>query len=187
MSAWFSPDRVYRYLLERDVDPLLGHGRVTFVGLNPSTADERKDDPTIRRCFGFARSWGYARLGMLNLYGYRSTDPRLLLDVADPVGPDNDEWLHYVSHRSELVVAAWGVNAPPDRVARAVELLPNSLACLGTTKDGHPRHPLYVPGSTRPRPWEHLTQPPTSAILLAESKERQGPHTQPERKPRMEI
>lgn len=152
-AAVLSPDRVFRYALERR----WGSGPfVLFVGLNPSTADEHVDDPTIRRCVGFAKAWGYGGLLMGNLYGFRATDPRALRTAADPVGPDTDVWLTTMMVRSGLVVAAWGAN----RLAR--DRAPDVLAALGglrnvrhlgLTKDGSPRHPLYLPGGVLPEPF----------------------------------
>jgi hypothetical protein len=152
MTAHFSPCRTWRYLLTRQVTPLDGKGTVAFIGLNPSTADETADDPTIRRCVGFARRWGFARLQMLNLFAFRSTDPAALLAAADPVGPENDSTIIEVVRGSDFVVCAWG--AFPNS-GRAADVLPLIAAphCLGTTKDGSPRHPLYLRAGTEPRPW----------------------------------
>jgi hypothetical protein len=145
----------YRYTLGRQ----WGDGPlVTFVMLNPSTADAEMDDPTIRRCLGFARSWGAGALHVVNLYALRSTDPAALWVVPDPVGPDNDRHLaqhaHLAVRDGAPIVAAWGANARQDRVA-AVRALPgmDRLQCLGVTKDGAPRHPLYLPAIAEPRPW----------------------------------
>lgn len=154
MSAYFSPDRIYRYSLTRESAPLTGQGMVVFIGLNPSTADETQDDPTIRRCIDFARRWGFARLKMLNLFAFRSTDPRGLLNADDPVGPENDCVIAKVIGGSELVVCAWGSFPSDGRVARVLELVAAPHA-LGLTKNGSPRHPLYVRGDTAPQPFAH--------------------------------
>lgn len=156
MSAYLSEDRVYRYALTRDVAPLTGVGSVAFIGLNPSTADETADDPTIRRCMGFARSWGFAQLLMLNLYAYRATDPRDLwrarFDGVDVVGPDNLAAIAMAAGGSDLVVCAWGAAHPsmPEQVERVLTLI-RDPHCIGLTQLGHPRHPLYVPAVTRPQ------------------------------------
>lgn len=147
MSAYFSPCRTWRYSLTRDVAPLTGEGTVAFIGLNPSTADEVEDDPTIRRCIGFARAWGYAQLKMLNLFAFRSTDPAGLLDAEDPVGPENDCVIAKVIGGSELVVCAWGAFPADGRVAAVLPLV-GSAKCFGLTKNGSPRHPLYVASAT---------------------------------------
>lgn len=153
--AYLSADRVYRYSLTRDVAPLTGEGTVSFIGLNPSTADATMDDPTIRRCMRFARDWGFARLKMLNLYAYRATDPRDLFAFrGDQVGPENDCTIAKVVGGSDLVVCAWGVLAGTRRADQVLGLVvaPHSL---GVTKNGAPRHPLYVKASQPPVPFAH--------------------------------
>lgn len=148
-TAHFSPCRTWRYTLTRDVAPLTGYGTCVFIGLNPSTADETQDDPTIRRCIGFAQRWGYARLKMMNLYAYRSTDPKGLWTADDPVGPVNNHALYAAFGSANMIVAAWGVNARPDRLAQFTEAFHGwDMHCLGVTKNGSPRHPLYVKGDT---------------------------------------
>jgi hypothetical protein len=154
VSAYLSPCRTWRYSLTRDVAPLTGDGTVAFIGLNPSTADETTDDPTIRRCIDFARRWGYARLTMINLYAFRATDPRDLRAASDPVGPDNDCTIAKVVGGVDLVVVAWGVHADSERAARVLALI-GAPHCLGTTKAGAPRHPLYVRATTRPQAFAH--------------------------------
>jgi hypothetical protein len=151
-SAHFSPCRQYRYILDRVWDA--GKPTVMFVGLNPSTADECVDDPTIRRCMGFARDWGYGALVMVNLFAYRATHPSVLSEVADPVGPRNDYWLMAASRRVELILAAWGIHGTlRGRDAAALGKL-KCVHCLGTTKAGHPRHPLYLPRRVTPTPYQ---------------------------------
>lgn len=119
--------------------------------LNPSTADATLDDPTIRRCIGFARSWGFSRLLVANLFPLRATDPAELLAAEDPTGgADGVEVLRLVA-ACERVVAAWGNSPIPTRFAGRREDVMAALAggpvyCLGRTKDGQPRHPLYVAG-----------------------------------------
>lgn len=131
---------------------------MVFIGLNPSTADESRDDPTIRRCLGFARRWGHGGLEMLNLYGWRSTDPApLWRDVPDPVGPGNDEALLIVARGAARVVCAWG--AFPRADARAASVLGALRAAgvtplvLGWSAAGRPRHPLYVRADAEPARW----------------------------------
>lgn len=146
----------YRYLLWRDVATLSGEGTLLFVMLNPSTADDRKDDPTIRRCVGFTESMGYARLEVVNLFALRATDPDALRREADPVGPENDRHIDEAVARARHVVAAWGASVPflgtrPTRdeevISRVIKERRVPLYSLGRTGDGHPRHPLYVPAS----------------------------------------
>ena len=135
----------YRYRLTRTWDPC--RPRATFIMLNPSTADAADDDPTIRRCTSYARSWGLGGLTVVNLYAYRATDPADLWKVEDPVGPDNDDHLRAVLTTATAVgapvVAAWGANARCDRVA-AVMGFAGAVTALGLTKSGQPRHPLYL-------------------------------------------
>lgn len=127
--------------------------------LNPSTADAQLDDPTIRRCRGFAASWGYAGIEVVNLYALRSPAPAALWKHADPHGPENDHHLYAAARQHGAVLCAWGRHARPDRVATAVALFraagvaDRDITCLGLTKDGAPRHPLYVHGGTLARPW----------------------------------
>jgi hypothetical protein len=152
--ADFSPCRRYRYALRRT----WGDGKpVVFVGLNPSTADETQDDPTIRRCIRFARDWGYPGLVMANLYAWRSTDPGQLRKVEDPIGPDADVWLARLAAEAGIVVCAWGTNADNYRAERAAAILqgdpPRALHVLGLSKHGAPLHPLYQPARLTPQPW----------------------------------
>jgi len=124
-----------------------------FVGLNPSTADEQGDDPTVRRCIGFARKWNFGGLILVNLFAYRSTDPACLLETDDPIGPANDSHILGSARISGRVILAWGTRGTfLDRDQHVLSLLPGAR-CLGTTKDGHPRHPLYLPGNTMARPF----------------------------------
>lgn len=160
-GATFSPCRRYRYRLWREwVDPT---HRCAFVGLNPSTADETQDDPTMRRCIDFCKRWGFGAFDMLNLYAWRSTEPRGLLECGAELalGPDNDAHIALVAGRAARVVMAWGQHdfLGPSMVERAakVEYLLASLitpsrelGTLGRNKNGkgQPRHPLYLPKFT---------------------------------------
>ena len=141
----------YRYALERIWDRELP--TVLFIGLNPSVADGKVDDPTLNRCMRFGRAWGYGAVVMGNLFAFRATNPKELTRVSDPVGPENDEWLMRLRSGVELAVAAWGYRgALHDRAARVAESM-GKLHCLGTTRSGAPRHPLYVRAVTRFVPW----------------------------------
>jgi hypothetical protein len=122
----------YRYTLTRVWDPALQ--MITFVLLNPSTTDAVQLDPTLRRCVGFAKREGYGGMVILNLCAFRTKDPKVMMAATDPVGPDNDRVLADVTG---TVVAGWGTNADPARVARALALLPR-LHALSVTKDGTP-------------------------------------------------
>lgn len=146
----------YRYWLTRTWN--LNEPSAVFIMLNPSMADASRDDPTIRRCIRFAADWDYGGIVVANLYAYRATKPADLWQTDDPVGPENDDWLLNYLADGALVVAAWGGNAKPKRVNalwRMSLVAGRELHCLGTTKDGAPRHPLYVRGGTKPQPWEN--------------------------------
>lgn len=154
-SAEFSECGRYRWWLRRQWPD--GNGVVCFVMLNPSTATHEIDDPTIRRCMGFARAWGYRTLSIRNLFAYRSTDPKGLLTVDDPVGMPRNNLELMAACTADRVIAAWGSKVPFDRVANVMEFLADAdLHCLGTTKDGSPRHPLYVRNDVTPVRWERL-------------------------------
>lgn len=146
-SAVIDPTGAYRYHLGRHWNPLFPK-RCCFIMLNPSTADAELDDPTIRRCIGFAKRWGYGALDVVNLFAYRATNPQELYQVEDPVGPDNDRWIRTVTGSAgcSLVVAAWGAHRMAShRGNKIASLIDCPMVCLGRTKDGYPRHPLYVP------------------------------------------
>jgi hypothetical protein len=147
-SAIISECQQYRYVLEREWEADLPG--VLFVALNPSTADGQYDDPTVRRCVSFANSWGFGKLVIANLFALRSSHPSVLSLHADPIGPQNDWWLTELSARFSLTIAAWGVyGSLRERAAKALPKLQN-VHHLGLTKAGHPRHPLYLPKTTRP-------------------------------------
>lgn len=150
-GAEFSPDEIYRYTLTRQWDD----GRcVAFLMFNPSTATATTEDPTIRRCIGFARRWDYGRLVVINLYAVRSTDPKAVTRMGrSAIGPMNDYWIKKSVEESREIICAWGcAQHAPDigqRVKRVLDLinqdLPNiPINCLGFRKDGHPRHPLML-------------------------------------------
>ena len=155
--AYISDDGLYRYSLTRHVAPLTGEGTATFVMLNPSTADGEQDDPTIRRCIGFTRTWGFEWLKVVNLFAYRATDPGELARVDDPAGPDNLCTIAKVVGGSDLVVCAWGAFPHwkrDEHIGLVMELIAAPHA-LGLTKNGSPRHPLYVRGGAEPIPFVH--------------------------------
>ena len=154
-GAVFSPERAHRYVLTRTWDTALP--AMTWVMLNPSTADAMTDDPTIRRCKAFARREGCGGISVVNLFGLRATDPRDLTDARDPVGPANDRFIDMHAQAS-LVVAAWGAGGTLHGRAREVGQRLTAagvpLKCLGVTRDGHPRHPLYVRSDAPLIPWQ---------------------------------
>jgi len=151
-TASFSRDRRYRYALGRR----WGEGpTLTWVMLNPSMGDHRRDDPTIRRCIAFSQAWKFGGLRVVNLFALCSPEPRALLDADDLLGPRGERALREALGTSEgdrRVIAAWG-NVHPRLAARAERvraLLPAGTWCLGVTGRGEPRHPLYVRGDAQP-------------------------------------
>ena len=154
-GAYISSCGHYRYSLWRQWAP---GPHVMFIGLNPSTADGTIDDPTIKRCIGFARAWGYAGLMMTNLFAWRDTKPRNMLAVNDPIGPENDRVLRVEYAKAALTVAAWGEHGRHAGRNNAVQSLLPHLHYLRLTKDGHPSHPLYLPASLRPVKWSAESQ-----------------------------
>jgi hypothetical protein len=155
-GAEFSAGRRYRYRLWRVWAP---GPRLLVIGLNPSTADETADDPTIRRCIGYARRWGYGGLEMRNLFALRATDPREMMAAPDPMGDNYRPLLFAVAATVEgdgAVLAAWGahgVHRDAD-VTFSLDVRRNwpdvGVACLGYTKGRCPRHPLYVRADAAP-------------------------------------
>lgn len=186
MRRYACIDGPYRYWLERDwwTADMRDRERVpgqvdllTFVMLNPSTADGEVDDPTIRRCIGFAEREGATAMHVMNLYALRATDPAELLTHPDPVGVGNDELLKSIPkhHTRFKTVVAWGAHkmATPERVSvltDAAAEVGTDLWCLGKTKSGAPRHPLYVKGDT---PLQVFTPPqvPVTPSTTSPSKE----------------
>ncbi len=147
-SAFLSPCLTYRYRLTRtwsDYNRLLG-----WIMLNPSTADDSMDDPTIRKCMKFARRWGYGGITVVNLFAHRSTDPKNLRKVISPIGPENDREIVAMAQGITTIVAAWGSLkrwhsgiARADVVRKLVEGI-RPLHCLGWSDGDYPRHPLYM-------------------------------------------
>lgn len=146
-SAVISGDGLYRYLLGRWWDA--AKAPMTFVMLNPSTADASINDPTIRRCMAFARREGCGGIQVINLYALRATNPAHLLDHPDPEGPQNAQYWGVLGANPGIVVAAWGASVRPvEKKGVFSHALVNAdktgWKCLGKTADGSPRHPLYV-------------------------------------------
>ncbi len=147
-GAEFSECRQYRYALWRQWNWQGYANQVMFIGLNPSTADETQDDPTIRRCIGFAKAWGYGGLVMMNAYAFRATNPSDMKRAADPIGSGNDEALSYRATQVGLIVAAWGAHCNQQREEEVCGAIMRPIYCLGKTKAGRPRHPLYLRADT---------------------------------------
>ena len=164
----FSPCRRYRYTLWREwpkesFDMFDGcndgergsdnrHEYLMVIGLNPSTADETRNDPTIRRCIDFAKRWGFGALCMTNLFAWRDTKPENMKRAEYPIGEENDFWLGACALNAGLVLAAWGKNG--SHLNRASQVQQDFKSCgfkmhaLKTNRDGSPMHPLYVPAET---------------------------------------
>jgi hypothetical protein len=150
-DALISECGTYRYKLWRRWD--VTKPRVGWIMCNPSTADAEQDDPTIRRCIGFAKAWGFGGIAVCNLYALRATDPRELWRHPAPVGPDNDSYL-LDSVDDPVTVCAWGVNGRRgDAVIKALSRAGAALHYLEMTKAGIPKHPLYLRGDLTPIPF----------------------------------
>jgi hypothetical protein len=163
VSAILSECGVYRYELRRVLsDTPEKPGTVLWVLTNPSKADAKKDDPTVRKCRGFTRAWGYGQFLIVNAYAFRATNPKALLSAEDPFGPDNLATLSAALrlHGDGLVVLGWGDALPkPLRAETSARILGMTAAngvtpmCLGTTQNGQPRHPLMLAYTTPLEPW----------------------------------
>ncbi len=177
----FSPCRQYRYTLWREwrspmvcdscAPYILGESPdmveckqcensqkyAMFIGLNPSTADETQDDPTIRRCTGFAKAWGYGALCMTNIFAFRATDPRVMKQQKEPVGEDNQRHIVECASNAGIVVAAWGTHGvfknQDFNVRLWIASINTPIFHLGLSKEGHPKHPLYLKADTKPMPF----------------------------------
>ena len=148
-GAIFDITERYRYSLWRAWSPY--HPRVTFILLNPSTADEHKNDPTIRRCISFAQAWNFGSIEVVNLFAYRATDYRELFKASDPIGAENNHFLVQAVERCSTIMLGWGAKGTflnRDRHVMSLLTGRTDLYCLGITKTGQPRHPLYVKGNT---------------------------------------
>lgn len=156
-GAIFSPCRKYRYLLWRDLGK--GEGTLAFLCLNPSTADELTNDPTVERCITRATTMGFRRFEMLNLFAWRSTDPKgLIVCPQDPIGPENDTAIMDSARQARMLVCAWGTASPliPKRAGVIVAALNDAgvkLHALKIGKTGQPHHPLYRAYSELPFEW----------------------------------
>jgi len=154
-EAVYSPCEAYRYTLTRTWN---GDGsRALFVMLNPSTATELQNDPTVERCERRARVLGYGAFRVCNIFAYRATDPKVMRATADPVGPDNDAAIAAGAAWADTVICAWGGHGAHLGRGPAVEMLLRDsgrpLFHLGLTKGGHPKHPLYIGYDRQPEPW----------------------------------
>jgi hypothetical protein len=150
-GAEIDPTGMYRYSLWRIWD-LSKEGHLVFVMLNPSIADDKIDDPTIKRCIGFAKSWGFGSMEVVNLFAFRATNPSHLKGCNDPVGPDNNTYILTAAERASKIVLAWGTNGIYlNRNKQVIDLLSeHNPVCLQKSKDGHPKHPLYIKADCEP-------------------------------------
>jgi len=153
--AAYSHCMAYRYFLARVWNPLAP--KVLFVMLNPSTATEFQNDPTVERCERRARSMGFGTIMVCNIFGLRSTNPDLLKTVHDPVGPENDATILTAATLSDMIICAWGSHGAllsrGPLVAQMLSTSGQKLFCLGECASGAPRHPLYIGYKIPPTPW----------------------------------
>ena len=154
--AAYSDCEAYRYTLTRVWNP--DGGRALFVMLNPSTATEVQNDPTVERCERRARALGFGAFRVLNIFAYRATDPREMRRAADPVGPDNDAAILAAVPWADQVICAWGTHGGHlDRGVQVAAMLRDAGAALfhlGLSQAGHPKHPLYISYAVQPQRWE---------------------------------
>ena len=155
-DAFISNDPRYRYWLTRTWDE--SKPSVVFMLLNPSTADAAKDDATIRKCMAYSKRWGYGGIVVINLYAFRSRDPKKMLACDDPVGPHNDRWIllwwEQARRTGAPIIAGWGNNAQQDRVRWILRLASECGIVLNTLEMGRyaPKHPLYLRNECLPIP-----------------------------------
>lgn len=153
-EALYSDCAGYRYLLRRDWG---GGGRLLYVLLNPSTATEERNDPTIERCERRARAAGFGGFAVANVFAFRATDPRALKRAADPVGAANDAVLAEAAADAAMILCGWGAHGGHrgrgETVVRLLRAGGHPLWHLGLTKAGYPRHPLYIGYARGPEPW----------------------------------
>lgn len=151
----FDETRTYRYSLWREWDA--SKPFALFICLNPSTADETNDDPTIRRCVNYSKAWGYGAFCMANIFAFRATDPEVMKAHREPIGPENDEMLKDLALNAGVVVAGWGNHGKHlfrgIRVKREMIYNGIDLKCLKISKDGSPSHPLYLRADLQPIPF----------------------------------
>ena len=147
-GAEFSKCRKYRYTLWRTWDE--SKPKIMFLGLNPSTADETKNDPTVTRCINYSKLWGYGGMYMMNIFAYRTTYPVELKKQLDPIGPDNNNWIKKISKSVDKCVGAWGNDG--EFLDRSIEIkgIVKNLFCLKINGSGEPAHPLYLKSNLKP-------------------------------------
>lgn len=150
-SAKISECGNYRFHLTRTWEA--NNKLVCFIGLNPSTADHERDDPTIRRCRNFAKSWGYGGMVMLNLFAWRATSPKDMMNANDPIHFQNDAYIEKISAYAGIVVACWGNHGVFLNRGPRIKNKMTNLYYLKLTKAGYPAHPLYLKKDLEPVHW----------------------------------
>lgn len=154
-TAQYSDCQRFRYALTRIWQP--DGPRLLFVMLNPSTATEVQNDPTVERCERRARALGFGGFRVCNIFAWRDTDPRNMRTAKDPIGPENDQIIHDACQWADQIICAWGTHGAHLQRGPAVETLMRAscdhLFHLGLSKAGHPKHPLYIAYAEQPRPW----------------------------------
>lgn len=151
-NAILSNDRIYRYVLSRIWDET--KPAVMIIGLNPSTADETNDDPTITRCINFSKFWGYGGVHMLNLFAFRATSPQDMFKAPDPIGIHNDRYLDEYAQKCDKVICAWGNHGKFMTRSHDIKSKLTNLHYLKMNKSGEPAHPLYLKSELLPSKWD---------------------------------
>ena len=164
-AAKFDETGQYRYWLRREW--AVSGPAIALIMLNPSRADHRQDDPTLRRCTGLAQQWQFGRLTVVNLFAYCTASPQVLKTVAHPIGADNDEHIVQACAAADRILLAWGnwgsLHQRDQAVLNLLTPFCDRLCCLGLNRTGQPRHPLYVPRQSLLQPW-----PPSSTDIATD-------------------
>ena len=147
-GAKFSKCRKYRYTLWRTWDT--SKPKIMFLGLNPSTADETNNDPTVTRCINYANSWGYGGMFMMNIFAFRTTYPVELKKTSNPIGKDNNRWIKKVSLSVDKSIGAWGNDGMFLHRSTDIKKIVKNLYCLKINSSGEPSHPLYLKATLKP-------------------------------------
>ena len=157
-TALYSDCEHYRYSLTRTWNP--SGQKALFVMLNPSTATEIQNDPTVERCERRARALGFGAFRVTNIFAFRATDPRVMRATPDPIGPHNNETISEACTWADTIIAAWGTHGTHlgrgPQVAAILHAQNKPIHHLGLTKNGHPKHPLYIAYTQQPQPWDAL-------------------------------
>ncbi len=145
--AIYSDDEKYRYTLSRTWDGK--KQKILFIGLNPSTATELKNDPTVTRMMNFAKKWDFGTATVCNVFAFRATHPKDLKTQIDPVGQDNDINLQQEINKADKIIAAWGNHAKFQNRSREIQKFLKNFEHFGLTNQGEPRHVLYLPSDAK--------------------------------------